>query len=170
MRAWLEELKEIITFEIGVQEQTLQKLESQQKFIVDHDLEDLDGNLKDLDTTLLNYRELENARQKVRTRLAEGLALKPEATLKEIIETARGRNEEGVLCAELKTLRGRLMEIATRVRAKTKQNMVLLRQSIELNHELLSKVLGNRVDRLSTYGQAGELVSTTGKGVIDAEV
>jgi hypothetical protein len=170
MRACLEELKNIIATEIEVQEGTLAKLEDQQRFIIDHALDELDENLRELDHMLLDYRELETARHEVRLRLAADLGLEPSATLGEIIERARSINEEGVLCADLEHLRERLMDIAARVRSRTKQNMVLLRQSIELNHELLSKVFGNQVDRMSTYGQAGELVSTAGKGVVDAEI
>ena len=170
MKELLEELAETIKAEIEVQERTLNKLEEQQQYVVEHTLEKLEGNITELDSMIPDFRRLEKSRLELRKHLAARLGLDDSVTLKTIIEKAVEREAHEPLDHELADLRNRLVELAGAVRAKSKQNMILLRQAIELNHDLRQKFLGVRGNRVSTYGQDGELVASTGSGVFNTKV
>ncbi|MBU0753874.1 MAG: flagellar protein FlgN [Planctomycetes bacterium] len=170
MQALLEELAGTIIEEIAVQEKTLAKLEEQQRFVVEHAMEKLEKNLTELDAMLPSYQQLEEKRKSLGTQLARRLGMEDQATLKSIIEATLKQPERGSPRSELADLRNRLVGIAEKVRAKSKQNMILLRQAIELNHDLLQRVFKGRGERVSTYGQDGELVAAFGSGVVDRKV
>lgn len=170
MRALLEELAATIREEIAVQEKTLAKLEEQQQCVVEHAMDRLEENLTELDGMLPSYQQLEEKRRGLGVDLARRLKMDEKATLKAIIEGTPEAASRGPTRGELTKLRNRLVEIAEKVRTKSRQNMILLRQAIELNHDLLQQVFKGGGERVSTYGQGGELVAAAGSGVVDTKI
>jgi flagellar biosynthesis/type III secretory pathway chaperone len=166
MKAVVKELFEIIEAEIANQDETRIKLEEQQNLLVECTLDKLEDHLKKLDPLKRIAVELDQARISLKIKLAHDQGLQEEGiTLAMIADSLDPSSRETLL-----SLRDRLMESVKGVRAQSRRNMVLIRQSMELNHELLAHARGEEQERSTTYDQTGDLESTSGKGMVDARV
>jgi hypothetical protein len=161
-----EDLARIIEAEIRVQQRILDRLKEQEDILVKCSFSDLEDNLKQLEGLRYEARELHRDRENLKADLARWLHLKgDQVPLKELAGAAGGPYAEG-----LSRLRERLIEAAKCVRAQSRLNMVLIRQSIKLNDELIAGVRGGFADQLSTYGKAGEIISEERSGIVDAQL
>ena len=148
-----EELAGIIENEISVQHKTLEKLEEQQQILVKYSMDHLEDNLKDLDALHPEVKALDKARCAVKGRLADAL-----------------KDAEAPFKERLAALEERLIDAAKKVRTVSRQNMLLIRQAMDLNYELMRQIHGGEIERVSTYGQAGELLSASSTKIVDANM
>jgi len=171
MKELFKELANIIEAEIAVQEKTLDSLEDQRRIFVDCTLNMLEGNLKELDVQRVEAQALDKARESLKERIATKLGIEEDKTtltsLSRVADTESGK--------DLLVLKERLLETAKRLRRQSRKNMMLIKQSIDLNCDLMSEVQGKKSDRRSldttpTYGKKGELVSNSCAGIVDTKL
>jgi hypothetical protein len=161
-----EDLARTIKAEIRIQQRILDRLKEQEEILVKCSFSELEENLKHLDGLRFEARELHIDREALKGDLARWLHLKKDnVPLKELAGAAGGPYAEGLSC-----LRDKLVESAKAVRAQSRLNMVIIRQSIKLNNELIAGVRGEFVDHLSTYGKGGEIIPSESSGIVDAQI
>ncbi|MFH2000191.1 MAG: flagellar protein FlgN [Planctomycetota bacterium] len=169
MKDLVHTLTQVMEAEIAVQERTLAKLEEQQKIIVEYTLDKLEENLRDLDKLRPEIRKLDKVRLDVKNRLADKMGLKGDVTLADITKTIIDETRHDPQGKCLAELRERLIHTAREVRNKSKQNMLLIRQSIEVNNELLTQISGLELDRVSTYNPGGRIITSQHSAIVDAK-
>jgi hypothetical protein len=161
----LEELAEAMEADIAVQERILEKMKEQQDLLVECALDKLELNLKDLDDLRGEAAKKDRARTAQKQRLARLLKIEESTpTLARLLAEV-----EGPLYERLVGLSARFMDLLKTIRLQSRRNMVLIRQSMELNRTLMKQITGQQKERPSTYGQMGELIAANGPGVIDAK-
>ena len=161
-----ENLARTIEAEIRIQQRILDRLKEQEEILVKCAFAELEDNLKHLDGLRFEARELHTVRESLKGDLAHWLQLKKDnVPLMELAGAVGGPYAEG-----LSSLRDRLVEAAKAVRAQTRLNMVIIRQSMKLNNELIAGVRGGFVDHLSTYGNCGEIIPSESSGIVDAQI
>lgn len=153
MNELFEELAGIIETEISVQHKTLEKLVEQQQILVKYSMDHLEDNLKDLDALHPEIKALDQARCAVKEQLADAL-----------------KEADAPIKARFAELEESLIDVAKEVRARSRQNMLLIRQAMDLNYELMRQIHGGEIERVSTYGQAGELLSASSTKIVDANM
>jgi hypothetical protein len=153
MNDLFEELAGIIETEIAVQQKTLAKLNEQQQILVRYSMDSLEDNLKDLDALHPEVKALDKARCVIKEQVAGAL-----------------KDADAPIKARLAGLEECLIKTAKSVRTVSRQNMMLIRQAMDLNYELMRQIHGGEIDRVSTYGQAGELLSSSGTKIVDANL
>ncbi len=166
MKEVREKLPGTIKAEIKVQHRIIRLLKEQQEILVRCTYNALEENLKDLEELRYEARELNRDRENQKEALARWLELeKKEISLGELARFVGESQGESLL-----KLRERLVNAAKTVRIQTRRNMLLIRQSLEVNHALIAGAKGNAADHLATYGKRGERVPSDGSGIVDARV
>jgi hypothetical protein len=165
MSDMLEELAGLMEAEIALQEQTLEKLMEQQDILVACELDRLESNLKALEELRTEVMRRERERTAEKKRIARLLKIEGDTpSLVKLLEEARGP-----LCDRLTQLSGRFMALLKAIRRQSRKNMVLIRQSLELNQALLTQITGKNKEQALTYGQRGEFIPSSQSGVVNAK-
>lgn len=171
MKELFKELADIIEAEIAVQEKTIQSLNEQREIFVNCTLDQLEENLKSMDLQRLEAQALDKSRNALKERIALRLGIQgDQATLTHLSTVADGQLKE-----DLEQLKERLLETAKRLRKKSRQNMLLIKQSLELNFDLINQVQGKesrerQSELASTYSSSGELVCSSSSQMLDKKL
>jgi flagellar biosynthesis/type III secretory pathway chaperone len=159
-------LFDVIEAEIAVEEETHRRLGEQEALLATCTLDKLEAHLNQLDHLKRSVVDLDRTRVALMTDLAGRLGVNDgELTLAKIAG-ALDEPEQRTLLER----RDRLMGAVRQVRAQSRRNMILIRQSMELNLDLLSLARGEGAQRTTTYSPSGNLVSSSGKSTVDAKV
>jgi len=161
----MQELTLIIEAEVELHEKTIEKLQEQLEILVECALENLEVNLKKLDSLRAESKKLCEERVKAKKRLMRKTGLKNSQVTLAKLAAAEG----GPYVKRLLTAKDRLVETAKKIRSQSRRNMILIRQSLELNSELLVQISRNHGKEVSTYDHSGEIIQTPNKGMVDAK-
>lgn len=166
MKACFEELIGILRAEIDVQEKIMDTLSEQRTILVKSQMDKLETNLDKLEKARFEAEAMDKTRVSKKHGIASRLGIKEGAvTLSEIAEAAEGPQRE-----ELLELKDRLTSSAKKIKQFSRQNMLLIRQCIELNNELIQNLLGKKITNLSTYEKSGELKKSADSKMVDTKV
>ncbi len=167
MRGSMKKLLEIIEKEVGVQQKILEKLEEQQAVLVKLATEKLEENLEELEKWRCEAKAIFEKRIALQQNLGTGAkhkgGLKTVPTLSEIACTGDEKADKA-----LSRHRDKLIRTVKKIRSQSRKNQVLIRHSLDLNTELMNKAFGTDRERVSTYGNSGELLARSSVDMVDA--
>ena len=169
MNERVESLARILEGEIGIQDAMLDRLRTQQEIVISCRFEDLEQNLEDLARIQREGRELGDRRiQTVRDLARSMMPFSDPITLGALVEGLDGPEAE-----RIGVLREDLIARARLIRKTSRQNMLLIRQSLDLNRELMTALSGGRAQKpveAATYGSGGQAEASTGRALVDTRI
>lgn len=149
----INDLAHVINEEVRTFHSLLDVLRSEQRAIVEDDIEEIERCVEAQREVAVVAHELEGKRMRVVERIAEQFNMGDgNVSLGRLVQAL-----EGPRAAELAQMREKLLELNGKIRAVSANNAFLIRQSLRYTERCLDIITGQSAAQRGVYGQFGKV-------------